>query len=910
MAMALAWTDASTTPPLDLRRERIMHTDSRAPSAPFSADPADWTALDMDLRDPPPTREAAVSFTVVQPFDGKLTVVIEDTNGTRVRNLISGQAYSRGSYSVGWDCTNEDGQFVDPAMYAWRAISHVGITPHWLTTYGNGGESSWGNFGPNHGTFQAAASNGQLGFFGADVTEGGNSLIAVGPDGRMRQAYAQPMGSGIRAIAVAADSTYLYRANDGPGWTTAFDGVAVNVSVTFSRYLVSTGARADFPGFINYCSPLPYVFGPASPYPALRNTSTPSLRGMALQRGLLFVSVLHLQALAVLNASTCAVVGSIPLPGRAGPVTASPTDSAVLYVGAGTSVYRLTLPTPSSFAAAAGGGATLLLLVPDTGSTMGGLAVGSEGQIFVSQPDAHVIRVYGAGGQAVGTVSRAVGGPYEGPYDPSRFVTPQGIALFNGTTLLVTEARRNPKRASMWDVSDALTAAATAAAQASPAAGAAAPQREFGRLLVEKIGDAAYGGPGAGFDPADPSRWIGLGALWSIDMAAGTATPTAVLQASGGHLGGLVPFCRNYRMVRRDGRTFLLGQEKINLVSELLPDGSLRDLAFLSTAHQTLYALSWQRTPFSNAFERLHPDTSIALKYANKDAYRYSAVLWVDANGDGRMQDSEFQLGNGAVWRFGDAWGNRQHDLTFRVVVGRYHNVTGALLDRRLVTLEPAGYNAAGAPNYPLPAEAMDAARVISRLPRTMAVDPSRVPVGVDRFGGLIALSAPMVGMDAAGTTRWTYPNRWSDVHGSHNAPMPAVGVLQGSLFFMGVEPLDAESDVGIIVGEWRAVIARTCCLDPTCSLFRSCGRVHCKAPWCDNRGSIGAAVGWASAAGGYSRLPLALPQFAAVVRVLHKTRPSLLRSSPPPFPRPVRRQPRPLLFGDLRWPVSRRDVS
>ncbi len=44
------------------------------------------------------------------------------------------------------------------------------------------------------------------------------------------------------------------------------------------------------------------------------------------------------------------------------------------------------------------------------------------------------------------------------------------------------------------------------------------------------------------------------------------------------------------------------------------------------------------------------------------------------------------------------------------------------------------------------------------------------------------------------GRELWSFPNRWSNVHGSHDAPFPQRGELQGVLFFTGVAPLDDQA--------------------------------------------------------------------------------------------------------------------
>jgi hypothetical protein len=113
---------------------------------------------------------------------------------------------------------------------------------------------------------------------------------------------------------------------------------------------------------------------------------------------------------------------------------------------------------------------------------------------------------------------------------------------------------------------------------------------------------------------------------------------------------------------------------------------------------------------------------------------------------------------------------------------------------RRLLSLIPTGVKD-GLPQYPSIADSVKTAVPID-LPHTgMETWP-------DLHGNLIANSDPVMrGFGADGALRWTYPNRWSNVHGSHNAPLPETGVLQGVLFSMGIAPLDKDSDVFVLVG-------------------------------------------------------------------------------------------------------------
>ncbi|MBE3135414.1 MAG: hypothetical protein IMZ55_18260, partial [Acidobacteria bacterium] len=121
-----------------------------------------------------------------------------------------------------------------------------------------------------------------------------------------------------------------------------------------------------------------------------------------------------------------------------------------------------------------------------------------------------------------------------------------------------------------------------------------------------------------------------------------------------------------------------------------------------------------------------------------------------------------------------------------------------------LVAIEPDGFLPSGAPKYPPLNEA---------CAKAVAVDlaTNEVESSVDRFGNVVVNSDPeMKALAPDGRTLWTYPNRWTNVHGSHAAPLPETGVMQGTLFFLGMAPLDAKADVFVVNGNHGRFFALT----------------------------------------------------------------------------------------------------
>jgi hypothetical protein len=166
-------------------------------------------------------------------------------------------------------------------------------------------------------------------------------------------------------------------------------------------------------------------------------------------------------------------------------------------------------------------------------------------------------------------------------------------------------------------------------------------------------------------------------------------------------------------------------------------------------------------------------------------------MLWVDRNGDGAMQQVEFEF-SGAANLEGGSWGHDVSDLTLRL--------PGDAAGKPLVaTLKPDGVDAWGVPRYPRLAEAVAAAARLQDPPRFNG--GFRNVSSATRGGDLVVLSEPMTCWSPDGRLQWRYPNRWSNVHGSHGAPLPETGVIQGALFVLGMAPVDDRTDVFIING-------------------------------------------------------------------------------------------------------------
>ncbi len=418
-----------------------------------------------------------------------------------------------------------------------------------------------------------------------------------------------------------------------------------------------------------------------------------------------------------------------------------------------------------------------------TARVVTGLAVSAAGEIFISDNGVDQnVKAFSAAGTLLRQIGRQGGRPLAGPWDASGMYQPHGITVDSTGQLWVTETDPMPRRISVWD-------AATGAFR-----------REF-------LGPARYGAPGAGFDSEDATRWIGSGALWKLDFAAATAVPTATLyhRTQPNQIDGELP-SHLYNFYHQDGRTFLIGQRCYLSVYELLKDGRLKLWAVCGTPHDLANIARWtlpatiaKALKLQDAVGQQATITGQFHDFFNlpEESLRgLGLVLWVDKNGDGIVQPEEIELSQ-AGYSIPGGWGSGNATLNLRFLLRKGEKGSELFL----TTLASKGFLPSGAPDYRL-ADALAAAKpvqlpVVSGKPLLSNLQAT----AQDRFGHLLVNSSPMCAFDAKGTLLWTVPNRWVGVHGSHDAPLPEMGVMQGALYFLGTAPLDSQGEVTVLNG-------------------------------------------------------------------------------------------------------------
>ncbi|MEZ0297585.1 MAG: FlgD immunoglobulin-like domain containing protein [Candidatus Methylacidiphilales bacterium] len=749
LAIAVEWPGAIAA--LSPRqREVFLHKPGRATHSGLSKNTADWLALDVaEFERAATDRKQRIAFDFKQPVEGKATIVIEDAAGKRVRNLISGQTLGAGTHRITWDGCDDSGLIVAPGKYSWRSISHPGLANSYLFSFCNGP-------GSNHGTFQAAATNGTLNFFGSPVSEGGYQVVSLQPDGTFVRGSNAPLGTGLQCIRLAADEKYIYAAYDGTYWGQNLDKKKpdwkADRRIALVRFDISTGAPVDFPRTPTRFSILrTYEVGPGSPGGRGEETV---LAGLAYLNGKLYMA----------DRASNEIMEIDPETGKGGR-TINNTANVIALTAAKDSLYAIARPNKADGTFADASSPTFLYRInpatglPDTDSPSAplegkpaGLAVDKDGNFYISDSEENVVRIYAAATRNLTSTLGKPGPLKPGPYDPLQFQNPAGLTVGPNGWLWVTEPNRwAPKRLAAFD----------------PRAGT---------MMVQHFGPTSYGAPGASFDPTDKNKWIGQGTAFTLDFEKKTATPTTVLGGEDG---------MHYRWWRQDGRTFLITYGKVTYIQEVMPDGTLRKLAFLSSAHQYSYSHKWNPEPeFVAAFQRDYPTQKYESGAYGRPGHGFG-MLWADRNGNGKMDTDEIEFSTVAENMAGSGWGHDFYDLTLRVTA----TVKGKPV---LVTLKPDGWWPGGAPKYPALNPTVEAG-----FPITLPPGGGNPESTVDRFGTLIVNSEPRMRAFASdGSEKWSFPNNWTNVHGSQKAPLPNTGELQGVLFFTGVASLDDKSDV------------------------------------------------------------------------------------------------------------------
>ncbi|HPD14813.1 MAG TPA: hypothetical protein PLE19_07680 [Planctomycetota bacterium] len=205
------------TNPAQIARIETLHAYVDLGEAPVPAPRQRETA-------PPPFQ---IAYTLAE--DRRLTMVVNDAQGRRVRNIVARAARSKGPGAESWDLRDERGNFVAPGTYEWKAIAYPPLELRYqMTPYPNieahhpenspwlNGASGPGGWLADHTPPSSSATDGDFVFLGAPCAESGVSFIACTLEGRkLWGIHSFAAWSGPRRMAAADGKVFV----ENQGWS-------------------------------------------------------------------------------------------------------------------------------------------------------------------------------------------------------------------------------------------------------------------------------------------------------------------------------------------------------------------------------------------------------------------------------------------------------------------------------------------------------------------------------------------------------------------------------------------------------------------------------------------------------------------------------------------------------------------
>jgi len=716
------------------------------------------TALPRPTAELPPP--IAVRFKL--PQAGLVTLVIEDAQGRRVRNLVSEAPFPAGDNVAWWDGSNDlardndaakhglyhiPAQFVAPGEYRvrglWRkplkliyemSVYSAGVPP-WETA------DSTGCWNTNHTPPTSMAfvpgtrtANGQpLIFMGSYVAEGGHGLQWVGEDGKKIGGQGWVGGVWTGAPTLAVDLGEKAIANH-----------LVYVGSVWEGELRLTAKNREFrdqPVLKVKLGEDPKDLAPEKRPKVLADFDGGDrqfvLAGLAAHNGLLVASLIRQNELWLVSAANGKQVGKLSVEDPRG---LSFDRQGRLLVLSGKRLLRYPPIVP--------GEAKSPELVIEAGlEDPRHVTLDAEGQLYISdRGTAHQVKVFSATGKLVRSIGKP-GLPQAGLYDPLHIHHPNGLALDSQSRLWLAEDDFHPKRVSVWT--------------------------SGGELVRAYYGPGEYGGGGV-LDSQDKAKFFYKGLEFQLDWKTRQHRlvrifyrPNELLQA---HFGPHSPDTPLYPAARPGERYFtscytsnptngagaaFLWRDTPTAAKLVAGVGTAHDWAILRTP------------PFR---ERWPPGVDLSKE---KERHNNPAVFaWTDTNGDEVPQPEEVQMTkapSGGVTVMSD----------LSIVLSR--------LGDRAVRLLPTGFTPQGAPKYDLSS------------PQTLVEGAQGTPSsGGDQAlandeGWTLLANAPKPfsnhgpGGVFRGEAMWSYPAAWPGLHASHEAAVPdRPGMIIGNTRLLG----------------------------------------------------------------------------------------------------------------------------
>ena len=720
---------------------------------------------------------------------GFVTLVIENEQGQRVRNLVSETFFPAGDNVAWWDGLDDlgrdqnsaahavyrvPGKLVAPGTYTVRglyrqqidlkyefAVYNPGQPPwmtsdtssQWLTNHTPAGAVCFVPRGtvPVHSKLDVGSPPQIL--IGSYVAEGGSGLAWVNLDGHKLHGQMWVGGVWTGAEQITRDLG-----------SHALPGVYAYVASSWSgelrlHKLVNDQQRAPkAPSDARFGSGEdPAVLNPRWKYP---KPDLGALGGLAAYNGLLFVSLPKMNELLLIDAALSRVIGAVPIPNPGGLFA---DGKGNLFVISGNKVLRMIVPQKVQVHQQEDLGMPQTFIGNDLENPQQ-MTMDAAQNLYVSDwGKSNQVKVFSPSGKFLRSIGLA-GVVVAGPYDPKLMHRPKGITIDDRDQLWVAEEDFQPKRVSVWGLD--------------------------GQLLRTFDGPVTYGG-GGNLDPKDKTLFYLDGMTFRLNWTTGESRlieihhrlkqgesqliptipgekPNAPFQEQGSrnkatgasespdlpiYLAGRKYFTNAYNTSATTGT--LVAGLWINR------DGVAVPVAAFGRAD------SWQLLKSPAFRSRIPPSANRADAKNSLDLSGY-AFVWSDLDGDGVAEPAEVT-----------------------VVPGNVGTVTVSpnleFVTDTAVSYKPVAFTSTGVPVYDL-----SKAKVL--CPGTQKPASSgggQVLAAQDRWTVLTTGPKPFASESVAGgeheVAKWSYPSLWPGLHASHISPPPEFpGELIGTTRLLG----------------------------------------------------------------------------------------------------------------------------
>ncbi|MGE9290403.1 MAG: hypothetical protein ACQKBT_05410 [Puniceicoccales bacterium] len=711
---------------------------------------------------------------------GYVTLVVEDGEGKRVRNLIAGEYFEAGSHQIPWDGQNEgrpiqlrgrpgykiQREIVGAGDYHVRGLVRDEIQLSYeFSVYPNVSGAAWkvdgekkqggwlADHGNPHATLFIPAERAPDGvdtmLLTSTVAEAADGIAWVDLDGNKMAGQRWLAGVWTAASHLAYDSgdsahekIYAYGRMD---WVSKQEGMKQLRISGFHEGRRDIGNRHRTQDYKVLWEDFSYSWNGGHP------------GDMAVHDSLLVFSVFGPGRIFFYDTSgvdkdhQATLLAEVPADE---PNALAFDPQGRLLIINGDKLYRFTLqPFPDPLSRPE-------LLIAEGLDEPRAMTVDRAGNIYIAEwGESHQIKVFDGQGKFLRSIGHP-GGPVAGPYDPERMAFPYGMDVDSEGKLWVASRRWwLPKVVWVWD--------------------------ENGEHLRNHYGPTQYGGGGF-LDPHDPTRLLYHnnhgGIEFRIDWAGGTAVPDSIYQMNYGarndrwfeealllkerDMNPSYPYrARGNRYISNSFSGVATGPKMVFLLRDETPS-ECPPLLFLTTVGNYKKQLQelglWETIP---GIDAAHPAERFG-------AEQKTLCLWTDTSGDGSPQVEEFQIflprdlydPDAPKMKFSSGAGivdsiELGPDLDILVrFSSRSDKEPGGVLRFAPIEVKENG----------LPVYDPQKFEKVLEAPRVM-----RSSTNVHEFddGGFVLTGGPIAGFDAQGEEQWIYHSQWASLHNGHAGP-------------------------------------------------------------------------------------------------------------------------------------------